>query len=172
MPRVNNKKHKNSKNISEQNTDEEKTDFISLRNIRMMFPLIDLCDFLALIIFEDNHPDLFVNSNEISVPSDKTQMILKNSLRLTAEQRKQMVLKTDEYKKQTSAFNRIWSHKKYGPELKEMIHEFREERKQARINDETSNRFINSRAYLNCLEEQYFINDIIQVCGLDEFSPK
>lgn len=95
--------------------------FLSLRKIRMTMPLIDRCDFLALLVFEDGNPHLFEDAEEIPARRDDE-------------------LDPVDYVRQADAFHRVWTHPEYSLRFKELIQGYRDERDQARAHGDR-NRF-------------------------------
>lgn len=97
----------------------------SFRNIRVATPIIDPCDFQAVLEFEDRHPDLFVDAD--TVPPYRDGMLdPKNSI------------------PQLDAMYRIYHHPRPAlrDEFRRIMCAFREERDEAkRVGDQT-NRFV------------------------------
>ena len=97
----------------------------SFRNIRVARPSIDPCDFLAVLEFEDRHPDLFVDAD--TVPPYRDDMLdPKGSI------------------PQLDAMYRIYYHPRPGlrNEFRRIMCAFREERDEAKRVDDQTNRFM------------------------------
>ena len=99
--------------------------FLSLRKIRATMPLIDRCDFLALLVFEDGNPHLFEDAEEIPARRDD-------------------MLDPVDYIRQADAFHRVWTHPEHSPQFKELIRAYHDERDQARARFDDGNRFTNN----------------------------
>ena len=93
---------------------------LSLRRIKPLTPLIDRCDFHGLVVFEDLHPELYENAEEIP-PHRDDELDPRAAL------------------KQMDAFHRVFSHPRHGPELNGIIAPFHRERDAARARGEKDN---------------------------------
>ena len=97
----------------------------SFRNIRVARPLIDLCEFLAVLEFEERQPDLFVDADTVPLHREDT-------------------LDPTHLIPQLDAMYRIYHHPRLGlrNEFRRIVCALREERDEAkRVGDQT-NRFM------------------------------
>ena len=95
---------------------------LSLRNIRVSKPVVDACDFQAVLEFEDRHPELFVGADVVPPHRDDT-------------------IDPMDIIPQIDAVNRLACHPQHGPEFRRIQAPLHEEHMAALKRGDMTNRF-------------------------------